>query len=253
MIKGVFIGISNYNNFDVRKLRNNGVTDVYVKTNRLTPPTYTTTLPVVLNRLRGTHIRVHAWITCFNNGVFFIDPSDTTQRETMLYYVKKLTNYNLDGISFDYIRYSGVAPNRAIDKVPHGYLNINSWLDKAQDIIRTNMDDCIISASVMPEMYANKDLYGQDYQSMSEYLDWILPMTYVGDYKATPEWVGKVTKFVHDRVNDCLVLPTLETYKSETNTTLKTRTELQIERDYALKNGADGYNLFKYGMIKEYP
>ncbi|HML05434.1 MAG TPA: hypothetical protein VK426_06655, partial [Methanobacterium sp.] len=70
-IHGVWIAANdtlNLNKTDIKNLVETGITDIFVKTNRISDPTYDIVLPYILSLVNGTGINVHAWITCFKDA-----------------------------------------------------------------------------------------------------------------------------------------------------------------------------------------
>ena len=105
-----------------------------------------------------------------------------------------------------------------------------------------------------------REAEGQDYTEMSEYLDFISPMAYhYPDFE--PSWVGKVTSFVREKINEknvnCAVIPTIQGYyevvgvNDAKQPVIKEpgRDEIFGAGKSALDNGADGVNVFIYPSI----
>jgi transglutaminase-like putative cysteine protease len=74
-IHGIWISASDVNQLNIQALINSGITDIFVKANRFSQPTYDIVLPEILKMVEGTGINVHAWITIFKdaNGKW-VDP-----------------------------------------------------------------------------------------------------------------------------------------------------------------------------------
>jgi membrane-bound lytic murein transglycosylase len=64
-VHGIWLNVDDVNNVNVNELLTAGITDVFVKANRISNPTYQSVLTTIINKLQGTEIRIHAWITCF--------------------------------------------------------------------------------------------------------------------------------------------------------------------------------------------
>jgi len=87
---GIWIRSDDINQINATALLNAGITDVYVKVSRLVD--YQTTLDclaVVKEKLSGSGIRIHAWITCFKdaNGNW-VDPLGTYSYTVQVSYQK---------------------------------------------------------------------------------------------------------------------------------------------------------------------
>ena len=51
----------------------------------------------------------------------------------------------------------------------------------------------------MPEGYSNTYYYGQDYGRLADYLDFLVPMTYPGNYNVNNAWIAKEIKYIVSR------------------------------------------------------
>jgi hypothetical protein len=67
-LHGIWIQTGDVKQLNVAELKNAGITDIFVKCNTLSQPTYDTILPVILKMVEGTGINVNAWITCFKDA-----------------------------------------------------------------------------------------------------------------------------------------------------------------------------------------
>ena len=84
-VHGLWLSVDDVNIVNVDELKNSGITDVFVKANRISDPLYPSVLTSIINKLKGTGIRVHAWITCFvdQNGNW-IDPKNVANQNSIL-------------------------------------------------------------------------------------------------------------------------------------------------------------------------
>ncbi|MGZ7116535.1 MAG: glycosyl hydrolase family 18 protein, partial [Methanobacterium sp.] len=244
-IRGFWIS-TDVNNLDVNALQNANVTDVFVKTNLISNPTYSTTLNTVIQKLTGTGIRIHAWITCFKDADGnWINPANTTQRTFLLDKIKDIArNYNIDGIHLDYVRYPGTAYNYS-----NGTETITSFVEDVYDAVKGIKAKLMISAAVMPECGQNAYYYGQDYTKLAPYLDFLVPMIYKGNYNADTSWIGTTTAYIVAHSNGTPVVSGLQTYRSDSNVTPIPSDELKYDISSALSNGSSGYVLFRYGLV----
>jgi transglutaminase-like putative cysteine protease/methionine-rich copper-binding protein CopC len=257
-MKGIWLKAEDVNNLNVTALKNLGITDVFVKCNLISTPTYSSVLTAILQKLQGTDIRVHAWITCFidANGKW-IDPTNETQREFLINSITNIVkNYNIDGINLDYVRYPGTA---------HNYDNatgtITSFVQLVYDTVKSINPEIAVSADLMPEGSVNAYYYGQNYTQLAEYLDFMVPMIYKGNYgyssstgtnsngKNGTDWIGSTVAYIVSQANGTPVIACLQTYRSDSNVTAIPANELQSDVNAAINNGSSGYALFRYGLI----
>ena len=90
-VRGIWLKAEDVDKLDINKIKKAGITDIFVKTNILTNPSYQSVLKTILNNLKDTGINVHAWITCFKdaNGNW-IDPQGTQYNYTVKVPDKKI-------------------------------------------------------------------------------------------------------------------------------------------------------------------
>ncbi|MDP3066101.1 MAG: pseudomurein-binding repeat-containing protein [Methanobacteriaceae archaeon] len=325
-VHGIWLSVDDVNNFKVDELIKAGITDVFVKANRLSNPTYQSVLTTIIGKLQGTGIRVHAWITCFrDNEGNWIDPQGTNYKVTVPYtetvkvayttwsktwykkwYQKsakkwyksgrrwkyKLTsiwtykwkygwtstvqykyetrtayreetrynstqfndalvnaiadmtrNYAIDGVHLDYVRYPGTAYKH------NGAETITAFVKSVHDTIHSIKPKVALSAALMPEGSVNGYYYGQDYEQLSQYLDFLVPMIYKGNYRQDTAWIGRTTAYISSHSNGKPVLAGLQTYISDSDLTPLSASEINQDIQSALSNGASGYALFRYGWL----
>jgi len=249
-MRGIWLKAEDTSTITVSELKNANITDIFVKANRISIPTYQSVLKDLITKFQNSGIRIHAWITCFKdaNGNW-IDPANTTQRKTLLDFITDITkNYSIDGIHLDYVRYSGVGDNAA-NKHPGATDTITSFVKEVYDTVKAIKPKMAVSAAVMPEGANNANVYGQDYKALAPYLDFIVPMLYRGNYGQNTAWIGSATKYIVDQVGGTPVIAGIQTYVSDYDTTQLTADELNQDIKSAKDNGASGYVLFRYGMI----
>ncbi|MDI6724198.1 MAG: pseudomurein-binding repeat-containing protein [Methanobacterium sp.] len=251
-IRGIWLKAEDASTITLSELKNANITDIFVKTNRISTPTYESVLKDILGKFQNSGIRIHAWITCFKdaNGNW-IDPANTTQRSTLLNFITDITkNYSIDGIHLDYVRYSGVGENAA--KMHPGATNtITSFVKDVYNTVKSIKPKVAVSMAVMPEGANNANIYGQDYKALAPYLDFIVPMIYKGNYGQDTSWIGSATKYIVDQVGGKPVVAGLQTYVSDYDTSLLTADDLNQDIKSATENGASGYALFRYGMVSQ--
>ncbi len=260
-VHGIWIKAEDAGNITLSELKSANITDIFVKTNLISSPTYKSVLTTIIGKLQNSGIRIHAWITCFKdaNGNW-IDPANATQRTFLLNGITDILSYSVngygvDGIHLDYVRYSGVGDNAAYDN-PNATATITSFISQVKQLIISKKPKTALSASVMPEGANNAYYYGQDYGQLAKYLDFIVPMIYKGNYGQNTTWIGTTTKYIADHAIDANgikipVIAGLQTYVSDYDTTILNSNELNQDIKSATNNGASGYVLFRYGMISQ--
>ena len=295
----------------LKNLQNAGITDIFVKANLISTPTYQTVLSHVLSLLQanGINLKVHAWISCFidANGKW-IDPQgtsytytvkvpyegwyqtwqqvwykawykyrghwtwkwasfwkynwvwgqttfdetrtgyDTSHNTEVLNAISDIVkNYNVTGINLDYVRYPGTAYEHA------GATDaITNFVKQVHDTVKAINSTVAVSADLMPEGSVNAYYYGQNYTQLAQYLDFMEPMIYKGNYNKDTVWIGSTTDYIVSQANGTPVITGLQTYRSDSDTTKLSSTELNNDINTALNNGASGYVLFRYGLIDGY-
>ncbi len=340
-ISGIWIWSSHVSDLDVNALINANITDIFVKINSTN---YQSVLNAILIKVKGTGIRINAWITCFKDGNNWIDPQgkysysvsvpytatvktsykvwykgyttkaykvkvkkwykikykyrgkwrykwkytwtyktkykrvygwkykwayktsyvtkyrtetrtgyNTAYNKNLINFISNVTtNYNINGIHLDYIRYSGVGDNAAY-KNTNGTQAITSFVKQVYDTVQTietsKNSTIAVSAALMPEGSANAYYYGQNYTQLSNYLDFLVPMIYKGNYSKDTSWIGSTVKYIVSQANGKPVVAGLQTYESDSNTTALPASELQGDINTAIGNGSSGYALFRYGLI----
>ncbi len=253
-IKSIYMWSSDSGTFDVAQLQAWGVTDVLMNADRWGGTT-DTTLATTVSRLAGTGIRVHAWCQIFHDGSGnFLDPADTTNQQNAIDFCVHCAGIaGVAGIHYDYVRYSGVAPNVASTQTPHGKTNIDNFMANCKTALKAANPNIIISASVMPEMSTNCDTYGQCYDLMDNDLDVVYPMEYFGNFNVWMSWQGTSVAYIKARMPTTKVVPALQGYWSDTTVVTKPLRLIGAEVRDAKDNGADGYAMFRYGYCAGFP
>jgi len=83
-VNGIWVNTDDALKLNVTALKKEGITDIFVKCNIYSSPTYKTILTQIVNMFKGSGIRVNAWVTCFldANGNW-INPAGTTYTYTV--------------------------------------------------------------------------------------------------------------------------------------------------------------------------
>lgn len=245
-VHGIWLSVDDVKKVSADELKKSGITDVFVKANRISAPLYPEVLKTIIDKLDGSGLRVHAWITCFvdKNGNWY-DPKSPSQRKNLLKSIADITkNYEVDGIMLDYVRYPGTAYKHV------GATNaITSFVASVTSTVKSIKPKVAISAALMPEGAANSYYYGQDYSKLSNYLDFLVPMVYNGNYKRNITWVSNKTAWISQHSNGKPVIVGLQTYKSDKNLSVIPAAEIRKYINSTVSNGASGYALFRYGWL----
>ena len=195
-------------------------------------------------------INVHMWTQVFyTNATGWVNPvvnnvENTAFFTTKLAEIKKYAALKgISGIHLDYIRYPGTAMN-----TDGGTQAITSFIKQAVAAVNSVNPTLIVSAALMPETSSIEKYYGQDYASISQYVDVVVPMIYKYNYGQTTSWITKTTKWFVDNSKGAKVWAGLQTYKSDGSVSKLSASELSADINAALKGGADGISLFRYGI-----
>lgn len=328
-VHGLWLSADDVNNVKVDELITAGITDVFVKANRISNPTYQSVLTTIIGKLKGTGIRIHAWVVCFvdTDGKWMDPQGNSTSTVKVAYtetvkvayttwsktwykkWYKKWTkkrykvgkvwkykwsyawkyywkyskvsktlykyetrtsyrdetrynqsteyndalvnsiadmtrDYDIDGIHLDYIRYPGTAYLH-----PGGTLSITAFVKGVSETVNSIKPKVALSAALMPEGSVNGYYYGQDYEQLSQYLDFLVPMIYKGNYRQDTSWIGRTTAYIANHSNGKPVIAGLQTYESDDNLTALSASEINQDIQSALSNGAEGFALFRYGWL----
>jgi transglutaminase-like putative cysteine protease len=336
-IRGVWLHAGDVAKLNITNLQNANITDVFVNVFGTTSPTYQNVLNSLINKLNGTGIRIHAWITCFKNANGWVDPQgkysyqvqvpykvwykgwyskpytvrvrerhrirffsrgkwrvkwttrwthktryrrtygwtyrwahrqethygyDKTRTNQLINFISSVTKEysgHIQGIHLDYVRYSGVGDNAAYK---HGGTDvITGFVKDVYNSVKAINNSFKVSAALMPEGSANAKYYGQDYSRLSQYLDFLVPMIYKGNYGYTSstgtnskgqngaEWITNTTRYIVEHSNGKPVVAGLQTYRSDWNVSAIPANELLKDIDAAWQGGSSGFVLFRYGLI----
>ena len=233
---------------DVYDWQKCGITDVYVQVNyRVSAKYNTTNLDRIISLTKGTGIKVHALIICFVEG-HVVKVTDK-KAEIIKNEVKKLVNnHDIAGICLDYVRYSG------FNLTETNPTKITNFVKDIHTIVKSKDSKLEVSACVFAERANTKRYYGQDYVALSPYVDVMLVMSYKYSYHSDDEWMKKVVKYVMDESKYSKVVGVLQTYKLVNSKAVKlTKNDLNSDVKVILSTGADGYALYRYKVLSDYP
>ncbi|WP_455644790.1 hypothetical protein [Methanosphaera sp.] len=244
-ITGLFVSIgSTVTKANVTTWKNSGITDVYVQARASINST--TTLRTVISLCNNTGIRVHAWIVCFktSDGINM----NSTQQNMITTFIQQVVRIDgVDGICLDYIRYSGstYGVNSSV---------VTDFVKKVNTIVKGYDKNIILSGTVFPEKGATKTYYGQDCTALSDYLDVIMVMAYRYDYNKNTSWISDVTNYTLTQSVNAKVVSILQTYNTVNGSYVRlNKTTLENDAQAAVDGGSNGYALFKYELISQYP
>ncbi|WP_460009335.1 pseudomurein-binding repeat-containing protein [Methanobacterium movens] len=235
---------------NLEELKAAGITDIFLDSEALTNSKYQNSSARFLQNAQESGIRVSVWVNCFKPNSTWIDPaneSSATYITDLLSRIGILTGRaGINGVHLDYIRY----PGNAYQQV-NGTTSINSFVSRVRDVVKAIKPDALLSAALMPEGAVNAYYYGQNYTELANYLDVLVPMIYKGNYNKNTSWIGSVTNYIVSQSAGTPVWTGILTYQSDNNLTTIGADELFGDVVSALKNGADGYVLFRYGLLDE--
>jgi hypothetical protein len=207
----------------------------------------------VLKWIQKAHkygMKVHIWMSVFYKGKFIkpVTKKGKINYKYMNKMIKKAKYYSslgVDGMHFDYLRFSGKAY-----KYKNGVKAVNYFVKKASKEVRSVNPNIILSAAIMPEPTSMKHYYGQDVSTMSKYMDVLVPMIYKGNYHASTKWIKKTTKKFVKMSKGAKIWTGLQTYKSDSNIKKLSYNKLFKDAKAAKKGGASGVVLFRFGLTK---
>ena len=187
-------------------------------------------------------IRIHIWMQVFNNGKW-INPLNANINSIVDEAKKYARISGVSGVHFDYIRYPGTAHNNN-----GGTNKINEFVKIAVAAIHQINPKCIVSAALMPETTVSEYYYGQDYNFMSRYLDVVVPMIYKGNYGKDNSWIRNTASWYVKYSKGASVWAGIQSYRSDSDTTQLSDTQLHNDAQAGLRGGAKGVIIFRWGI-----
>jgi uncharacterized lipoprotein YddW (UPF0748 family) len=248
----------------------------------------------IATRLKAVGIRVHAWLPVFRDplmaqrrpGWAMIDQSGVPSPDWLsphhpevrayvaLMIRSLLSNYEVDGIHLDYIRYpgleydygtsavsrfeswSGVAPVTVQALLVDHYdrwtdwraLEISQCVAEVRKVIRRNTTrDVILSAALVADAalnYRSLEKYGQSYADLAKHLDWVMPMAYFREDRQPVDWIEKVVSATRFHFGNTPILLGVEAYQQPGQWTLgKSLLEQSVMR---ARRGTEGVIFYSY-------
>jgi len=198
-------------------------------------------------------IDVHMWVQAFHSGsTGWVNPVKDGKEYTSYFTTKinEIKTYaalkGLSGIHLDYLRYPGTAY-----KTTGGTEAITSFVKQVKTAVDSINSNLVLSCALMPETTSSAYYYGQDYDSLSKYMDVVIPMVYKGNYNKDTTWIASATKWYVENSKGADVWTGIQTYKSDEDTTKLSTSELKTDIASALKGGSAGVVLFRYGISND--
>ena len=194
-------------------------------------------------------MRVHIWMQAFYSGGEWVNPVKNGAENTAFFNQKiaEAEKYakikGVAGVHIDYLRYPGTAY-----KTSGGTAAINSFVKQITTAVHNINSNLIVSCSVMPETTSNAYYYGQDMATISKYMDVVIPMIYKGNYNSDSAWVTKTAKWFVNNSNGAQIWAGLQGYKSDSDTTKLSVSEIKTDSQAALNGYASGIMIFRWGL-----
>lgn len=222
---------------------------------------YENLIPSILEKAESLGISIHIWMQCFwwndNQGVNgwrspVIDSlkcydqalfDDILGPERAQKYVKA----GVKGIHFDYIRFGGTAYKHDFPEANvTGQGAIDEFCRQADEKLRAINPDLILSAALMGETGSEK-YYGQHPESMSQYIDILIPMLYFhsGGYNGATAAM-RLNWFANHAGPNTQVWAGIQTYDANSNGLPDTTLRQDFEAFVGSK--ASGVSFFRHGL-----
>lgn len=221
-------------NVNLSSLKSRGVTDLFLNYYAFNVHSEKKVVDWI-KKAESNNIRVHIWVQSFYEGKW-INPVKTD----MSYKIKEIVKYSkvkgVSGIHLDYLRF----PSEAY-KVKNGSKVITDFV---RNVKKSIPKDMILSCAVMSEKNTEHD-YGQNISDLGKIVDMIIPMSYKGNYKGDTNWLSDITKYFTGKAT---IWSGLQSYKSDDNPVVLSKSELSNDIKTCLNNNAKGVVLFRYGL-----
>ena len=239
-------------NVDLKDLSSKGVTDVLLnfKAYELYGKSGVETW---ISTANNVGIKTHIWVQVFySEATNWVNPlkNGTENTEYFAQKIDEIKTYaslkGLSGIHLDYLRYSGSGDNAAY-KNSGGIEAINSFVTQAKTAIKSVNKNLILSCALMPETTNIAYYYGQDYAALSKSMDVVIPMVYKNSKSS--DWITSTAQWYVKNSQGAKVWIGIQTYAP--NNSKLSVAELNKDVSAALKSGADGVVLFRYGISND--
>ena len=244
---GYWLHGKNMKDVDVRSLASLGTTDVFLNEHAFKVHGQKD-VESWIAKANAAGLKVHVWMQAFYNGKWINPVKDGIPDQAL--FDEKISSAQsyartsgVAGIHFDYVRYPGTAY-----KTPGGADAISEFVKQAVARLHQTSPRIVVSVALMPETTSSLHYYGQDYAVISQYMDVVLPMIYKGNYKKTTNWIASTTKWYVENSKGAKVWAGLQGYKSDDDTSKLPMTEITADVEVALKAGASGAVIFRWGV-----
>ncbi len=168
-------------------------------------------LEETINRAKKFEISVHVTINCFGQ-LPAIDPTNELHQVHLRDVVEYVLNSfpSVGGIHLDYVRYMHEYELTAKGNT----LPVTTFIRSVRDIVQDKMlSAAVFAAGDRDEYETTRYVTGQDYEEMSQCLDFICPMAYHLSAGKELGWVRQVIRFSRSiSRKDCRVCPVLQAY-----------------------------------------
>lgn len=195
-------------------------------------------------------VQVHIWMQVFYSGSWVVPVNDgdgSIKYSFINSKINEATRYaslsGVAGVHFDYLRCPGTAYKHSNSDAA-----INYFVSEVSSRVKSINPNCILSAAVMPEPDMMMYYYAQDIPTISRYLDVIIPMVYKGNYHKNTDWIQQVTQQFVAMSNGAQIWTGLQTYRSDSDITKLSYSELSTDAQAALYGGARGVTMFRWGV-----
>ena len=249
---GYWLHGKNMKDVDVRALAALGTTDVFLNEYAFTAHGRKD-VAAWIAKAHEAGLDIHVWMQAFYNGKW-INPVKDGVPDTGLFDEKiaRALAYarmrGVAGIHFDYVRYPGTAY-----KTSGGADAVSEFVRQAATRLHKASPRIVVSVALMPETTSSLRYYGQDYAVISQYMDVVLPMIYKGNYKQTTPWIASTTAWYVKNSKGAKVWSGLQGYKSDEDTSPLPLQEIAADAESALKAGAAGIVIFRWGVANLIP
>lgn len=221
------------NNVNLKTLKNNGVTDIFLNYAAFKTHGESKVLSWIEDAKKN-NINIHIWMQCFYDGEWH-NPAKTNLDAKINEATKYANMKNVKGVHLDYVRYPGNA---------YKTTNADKAITNFVKTIRNKNPNTFLSCAIMPEN-EGKYYYGQDINELGKIVNAVVPMQYKGNYNAGTNWLASTTKNFSAKAS---LWSGLQAYKSDDDTTLLSVNELTNDINTCINNGAQGVMLFRYGL-----
>ena len=245
---GYWIFGGDMKNADLSSLASRGTTDLFLNYYAITVHGQSAVESWIASANK-LGIRVHIWAQVFYGLDGWVNPVKNGKIDTALFNqkiseLKKYANIKgVSGIHLDYLRYPGTAY-----KTVGGTDAITEFAKQATEAIHNINANIVVSCSLMPETVNNIYYYGQNVSAISKYVDVMVPMVYKGNYKQTTSWITTTAKWFVDNSKGAKVWVGLQSYKSDSDNTKLSKSELAEDALAALSGKSSGVVIFRWGL-----